>query len=117
MPVRFPRTVEMLGGSTITGIPNPVASTDVTPKSYVDSAIEGLSWKDSARVAAPSNINLASPGSTIDSLLMVLGNRVVVPNQIVQSQNGIYIWNGSTTPMTRSLDASIFGSSLPFMLN
>jgi hypothetical protein len=74
----------------------------------VDSAVEGLAWKDSARVATQSNINLSSPGATIDGVTMASQDRVLVRNQTTQSQNGIYVWNGSAVAMTRSLDASTF---------
>jgi hypothetical protein len=108
MPVNFYRTVEMLGGATVTGVPAPVSASDAVPKSYVDSAIEGLAWKDSARVATQSNLNLASPGGSIDGISMASGDRVLVGSQTTQSQNGIYVWNGASTTMTRSLDASTF---------
>jgi hypothetical protein len=74
----------------------------------VDSAVEGLAWKDSARVGTQSNINLSSPGATIDGITMASQDRVLVRNQSTQSQNGIYVWNGAAVAMTRSLDASTF---------
>ena len=89
-------------------LPTPSASGDAASKSYVDSLVEGLAWKDSCRVATQSNLNLASPGATIDGISMASQDRVLVRSQSTASENGIYVWNGASTAMTRSLDASTF---------
>lgn len=87
---------------------NPVDPGDAATKAYVDSAVEGLAWKDSVRVSTATNINLASPGATLDGVTMALNDRVLVRAQSVASQNGIYVWNGAAVPMVRSADASTF---------
>ena len=74
----------------------------------MDSAIEGLSSKDSCRVATQSNTNLASPGASLDGVAMANGDRVLARSQTAPAENGIYIWNGAATPMTRAADASTF---------
>lgn len=94
--------------SKITNLPTPVNSGDAVNKGYVDSAIEGLAWKDSVRVSTQGNLSLSSPGSTIDGITMATSDRVLVRSQTTQSENGIYIWNGSAVAMTRALDASTF---------
>lgn len=90
----------------ITNLPDPSAAQHAATKAYVDSAIEGLAWKDSVRVATQANLNLASPGATIDGVTMATNDRVLVRSQSAAAENGIYIWNGAATPMTRALDAS-----------
>ncbi|MFZ9654552.1 MAG: head decoration protein [Limnohabitans sp.] len=92
----------------VTNLPTPSAAGDAVPKSYVDSLVEGLSWKDSCRVATQANTNISSPGATIDGITMVSGDRVLVRLQTTTSQNGIYVWNGAAVAMTRALDASTF---------
>ena len=94
--------------SKILNLPSPTSAGDAVPKSYVDSAIEGLAWKDSVRVSTQGNINLSAPGATIDGVTMASGDRVLVRSQTTQSQNGIYIWNGAAVAATRALDASTF---------
>lgn len=90
----------------ILNVPTPTNAGDAVPKSYVDSAVEGLAWKDNCRVATQGNVSIASPGATIDGITMVANDRVLVRAQTTQSENGIYVWNGAAVPMTRSLDAS-----------
>ena len=94
--------------SKVINLPSPSATGDAVPKSYVDSLVEGLAWKDSCRVATQSTINLASPGATIDGITMASQDRVLVRAQSTAADNGIYVWNGASTAMTRSLDASTF---------
>lgn len=71
-------------------------------------AIEGISWKTSARVSTQGNTNLASPGASVDGITMVSGDRVLVRAQTAAEENGIYVWAGAAVPMVRSLDASTF---------
>lgn len=94
--------------SKVTNLPTPSASGDAASKSYVDSLIEGLAWKDSCRVATQSNLNLANPGATIDGISMASQDRILVRSQNTTSENGIYVWNGSAVAATRALDASTF---------
>jgi hypothetical protein len=94
--------------SKILNLPSPTTPAEPATKAYVDSAIEGLSWKDSVRVSTQGNINIAAPGATIDGVTMVNGDRFLVRSQTTQSQNGIYIWNGSSVVATRALDANTF---------
>ena len=108
MARKFFTDLDLQSVSKVINVPAPTAAGDAVPKSYVDSAVEGLAWKDSARVATQSNINLSSPGATIDGITMASQDRVLVRNQSTQSQNGIYIWNGAATALTRALDASTF---------
>jgi len=108
MARKFFTDIDLQSASKVINLPTPTASGDAVPKSYVDSAIEGLAWKDSARVSTQGNIDLSAPGATIDGITMSSGDRVLVRSQTTQSQNGIYVWNGASTTATRSLDASTF---------
>lgn len=87
-------------------LPTPTAAGDAATKGYVDSAVEGLAWKDSCRVATQSNLNLAAPGATVDGVTLVAGDRVLVRSQTTAFENGVYVWNGAAVAMTRSADAN-----------
>lgn len=100
--------LDFLGSGRVTNLAAPAAASDAATKGYVDSAVEGLAWKDSARVSTQGNISLAAPGASIDGVAMVANDRVLVRAQTAPAENGIYIWNGAATPMTRALDASTF---------
>lgn len=90
--------------ATCKNLPSPSASGDAANKAYVDSAVEGLNWKDSCRVASVSNINLSAPGSTIDGVTMATNDRFMAKDQTAGAENGIYIWNGAAVAATRSSD-------------
>lgn len=90
----------------VVNLPNPSSAQDAATKAYVDSAVEGLAWKDSCRVATQSNISLATPGSTIDGITMSSGDRVLVRAQSAGAENGIYVWTGAASALTRALDCS-----------
>lgn len=94
--------------SKVVNAPNAVASTDLVPLGQVQSLISGLNTKDSVRVASTANINLASPGATIDAIALTTGDRFLAKDQSTQSQNGIYIWNGAAVAATRAPDADTF---------
>lgn len=108
MARKFFTDIDLQSASKVVNLPSPSAAGDAVPKSYVDSLVEGLAWKDSCRVATQANLNLSSPGATIDGITMVSQDRVLVRAQSTASENGIYVWNGSAVAMTRSLDASTF---------
>lgn len=57
------------------------------------------------KLATQSNITLSSPGTTIDNIRMANGDRVLVKAQAASAENGIYVWNGAASLMTRAADA------------
>lgn len=98
--------LDFTGGAKITGLPSSTAAGQPVVHEQLNSAIEGLAWKDSARVATQGNLNLASPGANVDGIAMSAGDRVLVKVQTAPAENGIYIWNGAAVAMTRAADAS-----------
>lgn len=92
----------------ILNLPDPTLAQHPATKAYVDSAVEGLAWKDSVRVATVASITLSGPGATIDGVAMAANDRVLVKDQSTASQNGLYVWNGAAVAMTRAPDANTF---------
>lgn len=67
---------------------------------YVDNAINGLSWKSPVAVATTANITLSGE-QTIDGVL-TSNSRVLVKDQSTASQNGIYV--SATGAWARAVD-------------
>lgn len=97
----------------IQNVGSPNQSGDAANKSYVDAAIRGLRWEMPVRVAPTGSITIASPGATIDGVTMATGDRVLLMYQTTGTpagaDNGVYVWNGAATPLTRAADANAQG--------
>jgi len=96
-----------MGSNLITGVIDPVSAQDVATKNYVDSNLQGLKPKQSVRVATTVAGTLATSfenGDTIDGVVLVTGNRILIKDQASALENGIYTVNVSGAP-TRSTDA------------
>jgi len=111
----------------ITSVAEPTQSTDAATKNYVDAVKTGLDPKDSVRIATTAALTatysngtsgvgatLTNSGTqaafTVDSIVAVAGNRVLVKDQPTASQNGIYVVTTVGTAstnwvLTRSIDA------------
>ena len=116
-----------VGSKRITSVAEPTQATDAATKNYVDAVKTGLDVKDSVRVATTANLTvtysngtsglgatLTNAGTqaalTIDSIVLAVGDRVLVKDQTTQLQNGIYtvtnVGSASTNwVLTRSTDA------------
>jgi hypothetical protein len=95
---------------TVTGLTTPVNASDAVPKSYVDAAIQGLTPKQSVRVATITSGTLATSfanASTIDGITLATNDRILIKNQVAPAENGIYIVNATGAP-TRALDMDVW---------
>jgi hypothetical protein len=90
----------------ITGLAAGTAPDHAVNKAQLDSVIENFKTKDPVRTSTQGNLNLASPGASIGGISLVAGDRVLVYQQTASSENGIYIWAGAASAMTRSVDTS-----------
>ena len=80
----------------------PSGSTDIANKAYVDSVAQGLDAKASCVAATTAEITL-SGAQTIDGVSVIAGDRVLVKNQTLSQNNGIYLC--ASGAWTRTSDA------------
>lgn len=105
-----------LNSQKIINLSDPVDPTDAANKRYVDTAIAGLTWKQSANLLATSNVPLTgATGTVIIDGHAALDNtdsnyRIVLTNQTTSADDGIYVYtdNGTTYTLTRSTDADTY---------
>ena len=96
-----------LNNQKITNLTDPTNPQDAANKRYVDSAVVGIDWKPSVRLATTAAITLATGlenGDTLDGVVLATGDRVLVKNQTDATENGLYVVQASGAPV-RSSDA------------
>jgi len=101
-----PTTDVSMNSQRLTGVATPSSGTDAANKTYVDTAVTGLSWKSAVRVATTANGTLASAfanGQTVDGVTLVTGDRILLKDQSTGADRGIYVVNASGAP-TRASD-------------
>lgn len=95
--------------STATPITNQLLQFNGT--SWIPVTIDVLTkifdFKDSVRVTSTANVTISSAPSSIDGVTLSSSNhdRVLLKNQTTGSENGIYVFNGTGSAMTRATDA------------
>jgi hypothetical protein len=98
-----------MNSNKINNLAAPTASGDATNKGYVDTLIGNLSavYKyKTARASSTVNIVILNPGTAIfDGITLVNGDKLLVKNQTLQQENGLYQFNGSGVPLTRAIEA------------
>lgn len=83
---------------------DPSAANDLVRKSYIDAVLQGLKPKEACVVATVANVNLSSAPAAIDGVTLTAGDRVLVKDQTLPEENGIYDFAAAASPMTRSSD-------------
>lgn len=96
-------TIASLTATAGTIATTPSGSTDIANKLYVDTVAQGLDAKASCVAATTADITL-SGAQTIDGVSVVAGNRVLVKNQTLGQNNGIYLCAAGS--WTRTTDAN-----------
>ena len=93
------------------------AGNEIATNGYVDNAISGLDWKNAVNLLATSDVNMTGSTGTlvIDGHAALdtndVGYRILLTNQDVDSENGIYTYTEATGTYTlvRTDDADEFG--------
>lgn len=89
----------------------PTNATDAVMKSYVDNIAIGLNdWKQSVHAATTANVTVASAApNTLDGVTLAANDRILVKNQTLPAENGIYtvttLGTGANGVWTRATDA------------
>ena len=105
-----------MNSQALTNVLDPVNAQDAATKAYVDAARSGLDVKQSVRAATTASITLSGT-QTVDGVVLVAGDRVLVKNQSTGSQNGIYVvaagsWSRATDA---DVDAEITAGMFTFV--
>ena len=108
MPIPVSTDLDFQSVNRPVNLPASVAAGQPVVHEQLQSAIEGLAFKDNVRVKTNTNIDLAAPGAVLDGVTMVVGDRWAPSGQTAGAENGIYIWTGAATAATRAPDASTF---------
>lgn len=88
----------------------PANATDAATKSYVDAGRGGLTVKAPVTLATTSPVTLSGGApNSVDAIFVNVGDRILVKNQTVAAQNGIYVvvtvGTGFNGTWTRALDS------------
>lgn len=101
---------QSMGGFKLTNLGTPTASSsDAARISDVEAAIAGLSsaYKyRTVRVASTANVTISNPAtSSFDDITLTSGDAllgsILLKNQSAATENGLYLFNGSGSPLTR----------------
>lgn len=92
------------GVSKVLNLPNASSAQEPATLAQLEAAIEGVKSKTPARVSTQGNIDLSSPGASIDGVSLSVGDRFLARAQTAPEENGVYIWNGAAVAATRALD-------------
>lgn len=105
-----------MGSRKITSLADGVGANDGINKGQLDAAlaalVSGQTLKGAVKVAATSNVNISSPGATIDSISMSNGDIALLTAQSTGSQDGPYVYNGSGSAMTRATNWDTSGEAV-----
>ncbi len=109
---------QSMNGFQVINLGNPLLDADAANRYYVNAASIGLRISSPVRVAVTStNVNLSTPGSLLDSIGLNPGESFLAASQSSAAQNGIYVYNGPSTPATRrsdfnSSELAVFGHAV-----
>ena len=95
-------TIATLTATAGTIATTPSGSTDIANKLYVDTVAQGLDAKASCIAATTADITLSGT-QTVDGVVLIATDRVLVKNQTAPAENGLYLC--ASGAWTRTTDA------------
>jgi len=96
-------TLSSLVTTTGTISTTPSGSTDIANKAYVDTVAQGLDTKASVVAGTTANITLSGT-QTVDGVVLVAADRVLVKNQTTTANNGLYLCAAGSWTRTTDMD-------------
>lgn len=109
MATTIVNTVLSFGNANrITNLAAATASGQPVTYEQLNSSIQGLAWKDNVIAGSSTNIDITTPGATIGGVTMTLGDTIVLFGQTDLTENGLWVYDTSTTNLTRALDGDTF---------
>lgn len=112
-----PTAAVSMNSQKLTNLGAPTAgSTDAARAVDIDNAVaaltSGQTLKGTVRVVTTTNVNLASPGATLDGVTMATNDVFLAAGQTTGSQNGPYVWNGAAVAATRATNWDAAGEAV-----
>jgi hypothetical protein len=80
-----------IGGNRLYNVASPLVNSDVATKLYVDSVAIGRTDKMAVKAGSTSNVDLATSIFTMDGITLTIDDRVLLKDQSLLVENGIYI--------------------------
>jgi phage-related tail fiber protein len=96
-------TLSSVATTTGTISTTPSGSTDIANKAYVDTVAQGLDTKASVVAGTTANITLSGT-QTVDGVVLIAGDRVLVKNQTAPADNGLYLCAAGSWTRTTDMD-------------
>ena len=101
-----PTAAVSMNSQRLASLADPTQAQDAATKAYADALIATGNNKGTVRAASTANVTISNPGTaTFDGVTLSNGDLILLKNQTTGSQNGIYVFNGSGSALTRATNA------------
>lgn len=98
-----------MNSQKVTDLSNGTDPADAVNFAQLEAARQGIRSKAAVEAAATGNVTVSNPGTAVfDGVTVANGERLLLPAQTTDSENGIYVFNGSGAALTRADDADAF---------